>query len=280
MPVLRCGFPSLLIDRRVVRAGAAGGAPRLAAGVLVQAPRGRDPAGRLAAGTAGGAGPRHLGHRDVVSADRQRPRAAALPRQGDDCARVARGDAAGLGIATIAHQERRELLDRLAVLRNQVFMLDHMYMSLFGTFGWILRLGVTIALLMSIHPGACAAGRVCRAAGVHVSLAAGHRAAGVRAWRLAHPPGAPSVRDRETAAGPGKEVRVTGIGARLAADRRSCMGIWKSARSPPHAWESAAWHTLAWTIFGLGLCRRDRVRRLGPPGDGRRRAPDSCLYSC
>src|SRR5262245_44133038 len=46
-------------------------------------------------------------------------------------------------IATIAHQERREYLDRLAVLRNQVFMLDHMYMSLFATCAWILRLGVT-----------------------------------------------------------------------------------------------------------------------------------------
>lgn len=30
-------------------------------------------------------------------------------------------------IATIAHQERPEYLDRLAVLRNQVVMLDHMY---------------------------------------------------------------------------------------------------------------------------------------------------------
>ena len=55
-------------------------------------------------------------------------------------------------IATIAHQERPEYLDRLAVLRNQVFMLDHMYMSLFTTCGWILRLAVTIALLVSIHP--------------------------------------------------------------------------------------------------------------------------------
>ena len=55
-------------------------------------------------------------------------------------------------ITTIAHQERPEYLDRLSVLRNQVFMLDHMYMSLFSTCGWILRLGVTIALLVSIHP--------------------------------------------------------------------------------------------------------------------------------
>ncbi len=55
-------------------------------------------------------------------------------------------------ISTIAHQERPEYLDRLSVLRHQVFMLDHMYMSLFSTCGWMLRLGVTIALLVSIHP--------------------------------------------------------------------------------------------------------------------------------
>src|SRR5216684_2197473 len=53
---------------------------------------------------------------------------------------------------TIALQERPEYLDRLSMLRNQVFVLDHMYMSLFSTLGWILRLGVTMALLASIHP--------------------------------------------------------------------------------------------------------------------------------
>src|SRR5690349_7216778 len=55
-------------------------------------------------------------------------------------------------VATIAHQERPDYLDRLAVLRDQIFVLDHMYMSLFSTCGWILRLAVTIALLVSIHP--------------------------------------------------------------------------------------------------------------------------------
>jgi len=55
-------------------------------------------------------------------------------------------------IATVEHQERPEFLDRLSMLRNQVFVLDHMYVSLFSTVGWILRLGVTLALLMSVHP--------------------------------------------------------------------------------------------------------------------------------
>ena len=55
-------------------------------------------------------------------------------------------------IATIAHHERPDHLDRLSVLRNQIFVLDHMYMSVFATCGWILRLGVTVVLLASIHP--------------------------------------------------------------------------------------------------------------------------------
>ena len=128
-------------------------------------------------------------------------------------------------IATIAHQERREYLDRLAVLRNQVFMLDHMYMSLFATCGWILRLGVTIALLMSIHPALALLVVVRRAAGVHVDVAAGRRA------RSAYERGASRTRlarhlfDVATTAAPGKEVRVTGIGERLARDRRARVGI-------------------------------------------------------
>src|SRR5271154_1469036 len=55
-------------------------------------------------------------------------------------------------VATVAHHERPEYLDRLSMLRNQVFVLDHMYVSVFSTLGWILRLAVTMALLASIHP--------------------------------------------------------------------------------------------------------------------------------
>src|SRR6195256_1065454 len=39
-------------------------------------------------------------------------------------------------VATIAHQERPEYLDRLSMLRDQVFVLDHMYASVFSTLGW------------------------------------------------------------------------------------------------------------------------------------------------
>ena len=79
-------------------------------------------------------------------------------------------------VATIEHHERPDYLNRLAVLRNQVFVLDHMYMSLFSTCGWILRLGVTVALLDVDPPGARAAGRVRAADGAHVDVAAGRGA--------------------------------------------------------------------------------------------------------
>src|SRR3954454_1372464 len=55
-------------------------------------------------------------------------------------------------VATIEHHERPDYLDRLAVLRNQVFTLDHLFMSLFSTLGWIVRLVVTLILLMSVAP--------------------------------------------------------------------------------------------------------------------------------
>jgi ATP-binding cassette subfamily B protein len=151
-------------------------------------------------------------------------------------------------IATIAHQERPEYLDRLAVLRNQVFMLDHMYMSLFSTCGWILRLGVTVALLMSIHPA--------------LALLAVFAAPTVltTTWRpaverSAYERGAPAGRlarhlfDLATTATPGKEVRVTGIGDRLVRERRLAWDSWHRPIARAR-WHSAAWHTAAWAIFG------------------------------
>jgi ATP-binding cassette subfamily B protein len=55
-------------------------------------------------------------------------------------------------VVSIEHHERPEFLDRLAMLRNQVFVLDHMYASFFTTCGWIVRLIITLWLLISIHP--------------------------------------------------------------------------------------------------------------------------------
>ena len=152
-------------------------------------------------------------------------------------------------VATIAHHERPEYLDRLAMLRDQVFVLDHMYMSLFSTCGWILRLGVTVALLASIHP-ALVLLAVFALPTVLTSTwrPAVERAAqerGAQANRLAR-----HLFTIATTAPPGKEVRVTGIGDRLVAQRREA---WERGYAPVAAarWGSAVWHTLAWAVFGV-----------------------------
>jgi ATP-binding cassette, subfamily B, bacterial len=151
-------------------------------------------------------------------------------------------------VATIAHHERPEYLDRLAVLRDQVFVLDHMYMSLFSTCSWILRLTLTIALLMSIDPllallAVFALPTVLTSTWrPGVERAASERAAPFN--RLAR-----HLFTTATTAAPGKEVRVTGIGARLAKDRREA---WERAYAlvSKVRWGSARWHTLAWALFG------------------------------
>jgi ATP-binding cassette subfamily B protein len=154
-------------------------------------------------------------------------------------------------VAGIEHHERPEYLDRLAMLRDQVFVLDHIYMSVFSTCGWILRLGVTVALLMSIHPAL----GLLAAFALPTVLTATWRP-GVE--RVAMERAAPSNRLARhlfvtaTTAPPGKEVRVTGIGGRLADLRRATWGrgymLVAAARR-----ESAAWHTMAWAVFGAGF---------------------------
>jgi len=150
---------------------------------------------------------------------------------------------------TIAHQERPEYLDRLAMLRDQVFVLDHMYMSLFSTCGWLLRLAVTILLLVSIHP---ALGLLAAFALPTVITSTWRPAV----ERHADQRGTPSRRlarhlfDVATTAPPGKEVRVTGIGGRLVGQRRQTWEQWYQLVSKAR-WVSALWHTSAWGIFGL-----------------------------
>jgi len=151
---------------------------------------------------------------------------------------------------TIAHQERPEYLDRLAMLRDQVFVLDHMYMSLFSTCGWLLRLAVTVLLLVSIHPllGLLAAFALPTVITSTWRPGVERRAdeRGTPARRLAR-----HLFDVATTAPPGKEVRVTGIGARLVEQRRGTWENWYKLVSQAR-WVSAVWHTLAWGIFGLG----------------------------
>ena len=151
-------------------------------------------------------------------------------------------------LVTIAHHERPEYLDRLAMLRDQVFVLDHMYMSVFATCGWMLRLGVTVVLLASIHVAlvllAVFALPAVLTSTWRPAVERAARERGAQANRLAR-----HLFTTATTAPPGKEVRVTGIAARLVAMRREA---WERGYSPLSAarWGSAFWHTLAWAVFG------------------------------
>src|SRR5262245_49780791 len=153
-------------------------------------------------------------------------------------------------VVTIAHHERPEYLDRLAMLRDQVFVLDHMYMSLFSTLGWLLRLGVTVALLVSIHPalGLLAAFAIptVMTSSWRPAIERAAQERGAQAARLAR-----HLFNVATTAPPGKEVRVTGIGERLVRERRQAWERWYAGVAGAR-WGSAAWHTLAWALFGAG----------------------------
>jgi ATP-binding cassette, subfamily B, bacterial len=154
-------------------------------------------------------------------------------------------------VDTLEHHERPEYLNRLAVLRDQIFVLDHMYWSVFSTCGWILRLGVTIVLLMSIHPALA----LLALFALPTVLTSTWRP-GVE--RTAEERGAPHSRLARhlfvtaTTAAPGKEVRVTGIGPRLVATRREAWDRWYRPVSAART-VSAMWHSVGWAVFGAGF---------------------------
>ena len=151
-------------------------------------------------------------------------------------------------VATIEHHERPDFLDRLAMLRDQVFVLDHMYMSLFTTCGWILRLVVTLVLLTSVHPL------------LALLLLAALPTVLMSTWRpgverAVEERGTVSRRlarhlfDVSTTASPGKEVRVTNTGTELARRQQAAWDDWYRPVAKTR-WASAFWHSLAWLIFG------------------------------
>jgi ATP-binding cassette subfamily B protein len=111
-----------------------------------------------------------------------------------------------------------------------------------------LRLGVTMVLLASIHPALLllivfAAPTVLTSTWrPEVERAA--QESGAQVSRLAR-----HLFNIGTTAAPGKEVRVTGIGALLARDRRSAWERWYGPVAAAR-WGSAFWHAVAWAVFG------------------------------
>jgi ATP-binding cassette subfamily B protein len=147
----------------------------------------------------------------------------------------------------IEHHERPEYLDRLAMLRDQVFALDHMFMSLFATLGWLFRLAVTALLLGSVHPA------------LVLLMVFAVPAFFVSTWR-------PAVERRVqesvianarlgrhlfalgTTAAPAKEVRVTETGDWLIDEVGSAWRRWYEPVGSVR-WRTALWHMAAWAVF-------------------------------
>ena len=151
-------------------------------------------------------------------------------------------------VSTIEHHERPELLDRLAMLRDHVFALDHMFLSLFTTVGWLIRLAVTLALLMTIHP---VLGLLVVFATPTVIAAAWRPAVERRVEEQV------ASRDRlarhyfvlGTTAPPSKEVRLTGLGPTLIEQRRATWQTWYAPVASARA-TTAVVHASAWAAFG------------------------------
>ena len=151
-------------------------------------------------------------------------------------------------VATIEHQERSELVDRLAVLRNQIFALDHLFGSVFAMFGWIVRLGVTVALLASIHPALM----LLIVFAIPTVFAATSRPATERAIEERYAPHDRRARHLfvlGTTAPPGKEVRVSGMGPALVRQRRAEWERWYAPVAHARV-VTAGWNALAWSVFG------------------------------
>lgn len=154
-------------------------------------------------------------------------------------------------IVSVELHERAEYLDRLTVLRDQVFTLDHMYMSIFSTAGWILRLGVTVTILVVIHPALLALILF-----AIPSLASSLWRPGLeRAVEEKHAPFDRLARhlfDLATMAPPGKEVRLTGLTRDLVQRRRDTWEKWYRPVSRARN-GSGVYQSIAWSIFGIGF---------------------------
>lgn len=150
-------------------------------------------------------------------------------------------------VPTVEQFERAEYADRLSVLRDQIFALDHLFGSMFMTLAWVARLAFVVALLGTVQP--VLVGLVVFAAAPMWSAT----------WRpKVERETEESVASRArlarhlflvtTSASPGKEVRITANAATLAARRDAEWQAWFAPVAGAR-WRSAAWHTLAWTIF-------------------------------
>ena len=152
-------------------------------------------------------------------------------------------------VSSIEHHERPEYLNRLQLLRDHVFLLNHLYGSLFDTIGQLGQLLITVGLLMSVHWSLA----FLAVFAVPTAVVAARRAG---AERRAEEQAAPHARvarhlfDLCTLPGPAKELRVSGNTGLVVRRRRDEWDRWYGDVSAART-TSAVSFTASWTLFGL-----------------------------
>ena len=250
-------------------AGAAGRAARCAAGAVVQAARRRRARRATAARAGSRRGARRVGHGHLVPAHRQHARAAPLPRQGHDRARVARRAAAGVDRDDRAPGAARVSRSARGAAQPGVRAGPHVHVA-------VLHLRVDPAAGRDGRaadvdpPGARAAGGVRAADRAHLDVAARASSAAPGARRAGEPAGAAPVHARHhRAAGQGS--------ARHRHRRRLVSGAARGVGALVRAGRArrAGRRRLAHAGLGdlrRGVRRRGRVRVVGARRAGGRRA--------
>ncbi|MGI8870249.1 MAG: ABC transporter ATP-binding protein [Mycobacteriales bacterium] len=150
-------------------------------------------------------------------------------------------------VPTIEHQERPDYLDRLSVLKEQTYQLDHMYLALFSLLGSAVRLLITLALVMSVH---LAMGLLLVFALPTVWVAARRSAVSQRVMEDVAPH---ERRHRHlfvlgTTQPPAKEVRLSRIGPELIRRRRAAWDAWYAPLARTR-WHTALWQAASWALF-------------------------------
>jgi ATP-binding cassette, subfamily B, bacterial len=153
-------------------------------------------------------------------------------------------------VDTIEHQERPEYLDRLAVLRESVYQLDHMLLALIDTISTLACLALTLAVLATVSPWMI----LLAVLAVPTVVVSSWRSGSVR---TAEESAAPDQRLYRhffalgTTAGPAKELRVTGNQQDIVRRWTEAWNRWYTTMAATQ-WAGGLWQAAAWGVFALG----------------------------